>query len=79
MPMRRFTLIIVRWCWRWGEPLDFVVSVEEVPDEFYAVKVFPNPVISGEEINIDFGFTAVITVDLIDLRGKIVMSRSNNL
>jgi len=64
---------------RWGEPLDFVVSVDEVPDEFYAVKVFPNPVIRGEEIIIDFGSTEVNTVDLIDLRGTTVMSKPTNL
>ena len=63
---------------RWGEPLDFVVSVDELPDDEHSVKVFPNPILLGDEIFIDFRSAEVIAVDLIDLSGKTVMSKSTH-
>lgn len=59
---------------RWGEPLDFTVSVDELPAEKTTIRVYPNPINRGGELIIDLGESRAEKIKLIDLSGKVVYS-----
>lgn len=59
---------------RWGEPLDFPVSVDEITDEQIAMKLFPNPILSGEKLTVKTNNFGEKLIDIYSVQGTKVHS-----
>ncbi len=63
---------------RWGEPLDFVVSIDEVMDDEIVLKLFPNPVVAGDELTVKTNHYSDKHVEIYNVQGTKVLSMNGN-
>ena len=55
---------------RWGDPLDFTVSARDLIAEKSLVRLFPNPVKSGDQLRVEINFSESIQIEIYNIVGE---------